>query len=190
MFKSFLQTSKMLIIMTVLLGLIYPLAVIGLSRLVFSKQANGSLLYNNNRVIGSELIGQNFIGPEYFHSRPSAAGDGYDATASGGTNLGPTNEAFRKIIEERMAKIKSRNNLSNEQQVPADLVTASGSGLDPHISPQAALFQVPLVAQTRGLTEKEVRIVVRKYTENRELLFLGEPRVNVLKLNLALDQLP
>lgn len=154
------------------------------------KQANGSLLYGNNQVVGSELIGQNFTGQVYFRSRPSAAGEGYDAAASGGTNLGPTSESLRKTIEERITTIKSENNLSVEQQIPAVLVTASGSGLDPHISPRAVLLQVPRVAQVRGLAEKDVRLVVKKYTEKPELFVLGEPRVNVLKLNIALDQMP
>ncbi|UWG96591.1 potassium-transporting ATPase subunit KdpC [Dehalobacter sp. DCM] len=179
----------MLIIMTILLGLVYPLAVTGLSQLIFPKQANGSLLYSNNRIVGSELIGQEFTGPEYFYGRPSAAGAGYDAVASSGSNLGPTNESLMKTIGERITEIKRENNLTAEQKIPADMVAASGSGLDPHISPQAALLQIPRVARARGLTEEEVRIEVQKYTETWEVFILGEPRVNVLKLNLALDQL-
>jgi len=189
MLRILIQSGKMLIITTVLLGLLYPLSVTGLALLIFPKQASGSLIYSNNRIVGSELIGQTFSEQKYFHSRPSAAGNGYDAAASGGTNLGPTNESLRKTIAERIAKIKQENNLTAGQKIPADLVTASGSGLDPHMSPEAALLQAPHIAKTRGLAEEEVRLLVEKYTENRQLFVLGEPRVNVLKLNLALDQL-
>ncbi len=179
----------MTLVLTLILGIGYPLVVTGLARLIFPKQAEGSLIRDAaGTVIGSRLIGQPFSGPGYFRSRPSAAGAGYDGTASGGTNLGPTS---KKLIEERVAPAvaAARAEIPGApyRRVPVDLVTSSASGLDPHITPAAAEFQVTRVARERGLPEEEVRRLVAEHTEGRQLGLLGEPRVNVLELNLALD---
>lgn len=170
---------------TVLLGIIYPLVVTGLAQLMFPKQANGELITQNGKLIGSQIIGQPFTAPGYFYSRPSAAGPaGYDPTASGGSNLGPTN---KMLVDRVDASVKSLQPTNPNTPIPADLVTTSGSGLDPHISPASAEFQVPRVAHGRNLSEQEVRTLVQKHTEGRQWGFLGEPRVNVLELNLDLD---
>jgi K+-transporting ATPase ATPase C chain len=170
---------------TVLLGIIYPLVVTGLAQMLFPKQANGELITQGGKLVGSHLIGQPFTAPGYFYSRPSAAGAaGYDPTASGGSNLGPTNKA---LIDRVNASVKALQPTNPAAPIPADLVTTSGSGLDPHISPAAAEFQVPRVARERGMSEQDVRALVQKHTEGRQFGLLGEPRVNVLDLNLDLD---
>ena len=169
------------LITAVLLGLVYPFVVMGLANLVFRDKANGQLLRRNGEVIGSKIIGQPFTGPGYFHSRPSAAGTGYDASASSGSNLAPTNKA---LVDRVANSVSSEKN--GAEAVPVDLVTASGSGLDPDITPAAALYQVPRVARERHLSEETVRGIVRDHIKERQLGLLGEPRVNVLELNLAL----
>ena len=175
----------MTVVLTVLVGILYPLAVTGLAQVLFKEEAQGSLIIRDNRVIGSRLIGQPFSGAGYFHSRPSAAGAGYDATSSGGTNLGPTSS---RLINERVRPAVEVLRAENPGvAIPVDLVTASASGLDPHITPAAAAFQVSRVARARHLGEDEVRRLVQAHTEGRQLGILGEPRVNVLELNLALD---
>jgi potassium-transporting ATPase KdpC subunit len=177
-----------IIMLTVLTGVIYPLAVMGVAQLVFPRQANGSLIEENGKVVGSLLIGQNFDDPKYFWGRPSATNPPYDAANSGASNLGPTNDDLTKAVAERIGKLKQADP-ENDAPVPVDLVTASGSGLDPHISPAAAEYQVRRVARTRELDPDRVRALVREHTEGRTFGFLGEPRVNVLELNLALDKL-
>ncbi len=179
---------RMTLVLTAILGFAYPMVVTGLARLLFPNQAEGSLIRDaRGAVIGSRLIGQPFTGPGYFRSRLSAAGAGYDGTSSAGTNFGPTS---RKLIEERIVPAVAAARAENgaaDRAVPVDLVTASASGLDPHITPAAAEFQLPRVARERGLSEDEVRRIVAAHTEGRTFGLLGEPRVNVLELNLALD---
>ncbi len=180
----------MLLVLTLVTGVAYPLLVTGIAQLVFSKQANGSLIYQDGKLIGSALIGQPFDDPKYFWSRLSATGPfPYNAAASSGSNLGPTNETLLKAVEARVQALQQADS-SNTLPLPVDLVTASGSGLDPHISPAAALYQVSRVARARNLDKAAVRQLVEKHIEGRQLGFLGEPRVNVLKLNLALEALP
>jgi K+-transporting ATPase ATPase C chain len=173
----------MTIVTTVLLGLIYPLMITALAQVIFPDKANGQLIRSSDgTVVGSRLLGQPFASPGYFRSRPSAAG--YDASGSSGSNLGPTN---RKLIERVKADVEKLQAENRSKLVPIDLVTTSASGLDPHISPAAAEFQVPRVARERGITETELRDIVATHTEGRQFGFLGEPRVNVLELNLELD---
>jgi potassium-transporting ATPase KdpC subunit len=183
----------MTIITTLLLGVAYPLAVTGAAQVLFRDKANGQLIERNGRIVGSRIIGQAFSSPGYFRGRPSAAGTGYDAANSGGSNLGPTNRKLIDAITANVETAKKENPGPTAcpepcRGVPIDLVTASASGLDPHISPAAALFQVPRVARERKVSEDEVRRLVDAQTEGRQGGFLGEPRVNVLLLNLAMDE--
>jgi K+-transporting ATPase ATPase C chain len=175
---------KFTLITTLLFGLLYPLAVTGLSHLFFPKQANGSLIERNGQILGSRLIGQPFTSDKYFHSRPSAAGSGYDATASSGSNLGPTNKQLVDRVKQDVAKLQQEN---PGVAIPADLVTTSGSGLDPDISPAAAEFQIPRIARARGISAGTLRPLVARHTQQRQWGILGEARVNVLELNLDLD---
>jgi len=184
--KNLITAFLMTIATTILLGIIYPLVVTGLAQLLFPKKANGELIEANGKLIGSRLIGQAFSSPAYFHSRLSSAGNGYDASNSNASFLGPTNHQLIDRVKADVATLQAEN---PGTPVPVDLVTSSGSGLDPHITPAAAEFQVPRIAKQRGLTEDRVRELVRQHTEPRQFGFLGEPRVNVLELNLALDQI-
>ena len=187
MWQQILPGLRLKIFMTILLGVIYPLAITGLSQVLFPHQANGSLITVNGKVVGSELIGQNFSKPEYFQPRPSAAGnDGYDATASGGSNYGPTNQKLVDRVKATIDKFR-KDNPDYTGPLPADLVTASASGLDPHLSPDATLAQSARVAKARGVPQEQITQLVSKLTEGPDLGLLGDPRVNVLKLNLALD---
>jgi potassium-transporting ATPase KdpC subunit len=184
------QTTVSLLLLTVLTGFLYPLAVTGIAQLAFPRQANGSLIPSGDRLAGSELIGQPFEAPGYFWSRPSATTPfPCNAAASSGSNLGPLNPDLRQQVGQRIAALHAAGPVP-DGPAPADLVTASASGLDPHLSPAAAAYQVPRVARARGLPEAAVRALVARCTEPRQFGILGEPRVNVLRLNLALDQLP
>jgi K+-transporting ATPase ATPase C chain len=187
MWQSIMPALRMTIVLTVLTGLVYPGVVTGLAKLIFPHQANGSLIVQDGQVVGSELIGQTFTKPEYFQGRPSAAGNGYDASASRGSNLGPTSQKLMDRVKGSVAEVR-RANPGATGQLPADSVTASGSGLDPHISPATAAMQVVRVAAARGAAPDAVQSLVDRHTESRDLGILGEPRVNVLALNLALDR--
>ena len=184
--KNFLTAIWFTLVTTVIFGLIYPLAVTAISHLLFAEKANGQLIERNGKLVGSRIIGQNFTGAGYFHSRPSGAGTGYDPTSSGSQNLGPTNKTLIERVKADVQKAQAEN---PSQSVPIDLVTSSGSGLDPDISPAAAEFQIPRVAQERHVQPDLLRQLVQKHTRSRQLGFLGEPRVNVLELNLDLDAL-
>jgi K+-transporting ATPase ATPase C chain len=186
-----LRTSIISIVLfTVLCGLAYPLVMTGIAQVVFNRQANGNLVTRDGEVVGSSLVGQNFSAPQYFHPRPSAAGaDGYDGGSSSGSNLGPSSQALVDRVQESLQTVREVNGLASDARVPVDAVTASGSGLDPHISPAYAELQVPRIARRRGLSEDAVRALVKEHTEGSTLFLLGEPRVNVLELNLALDSL-
>jgi K+-transporting ATPase ATPase C chain len=188
MIKQLMPGIRFTILLTVLTGLIYPGIVTGLCQLLFPRQANGSLLARDGKVIGSTLIGQNFTRPEYFQPRPSAAGaDGYDASASGGSNLGPTSRKLADRVKASAGKFR-KENPGYTGAIPADLLTASGSGLDPHLSPASADAQVARVAKVRGVRPEQIREIMPKFTEGRDLGLFGDPRVSVLLLNIALDE--
>jgi K+-transporting ATPase ATPase C chain len=182
--RNFMSAVLMTIVTTVILGVIYPLGITAIAQVAFPNKANGQLINRNGAVVGSKIIGQGFSSPGYFHSRPSAAGTGWDAANSGGSQLGPTN---KKLIDAVKANVEAAQKENPGAPVPIDLVTASASGVDPHISPAAAEFQVPRVARERGMAEADVRQLIAANTAGRTLGFFGEPRVNVLELNLALD---
>src|SRR5262245_7888666 len=182
--RNLVTAALMTIVTTLLLGIAYPLAITGIAQVLFPAQANGQLIEQNGKIVGSRIIGQAFSSPGYFRPRPSAAGTGYDAANSAGTQLGPTN---KKLIDTVKGNVEAARKENATAAVPIDLVTASASGLDPHISPAAAEFQIGRVARERGMSEDDVRALVAAHTEGRQLGFLGEPRVNVLGLNLALD---
>ncbi|QJW46805.1 K(+)-transporting ATPase subunit C [bacterium BFN5] len=189
MWKQVSNSIRMLVLLTIVLGLVYPLGMVGIAQALFPEQAGGSLIMNQGTTVGSRLIGQTFTGPAYFYSRPSAAGEGYDGANSGGSNLGPTNQKLMATVAERVETARQDNDAAQSVKVPADLVLASASGLDPHITPTAAYFQADRVAQARGLTSQQVRQLVDSHIEKKQLGFLGEERVNVLLLNVALDNL-
>ena len=182
--RNIIIAVLMTVTTTLLLGIAYPLLVTALAQAIFPDKANGQLIVRDGRLVGSQIIGQWFLSPQYFHGRPSAAGNGYDAANSGGSNSGPTNKKFVDAVGQRVASAR-RDNPS--AAVPIDLVTSSASGLDPHISAAAALFQVPRIAAARHVSESDIRRLLDRHIEKRQLGFLGEPRVNVLVLNLALD---
>ncbi len=182
--KNLITSVLMTLATTILLGVIYPLVVTGLAQLLFHHKANGQLISKSGRVVGSRIIGQGFSGPDYFHSRPSAAGNGYDAANSAGSNLGPTNQKLIARVHQDVTTLRADN---RKQPVPIDLVTTSASGFDPHITPAAAEFQTSRIAKERGIGVDQLRALVAQHTEGRQFGFLGEPRVNVLELNLALD---
>lgn len=183
--KNLITAILMTIATTILLGIIYPLAVTALAQLIFPRQANGQLIHRDGKTIGSSILGQSFSTPGYFHSRPSFAGNGYDASNSNGSQLGPTNQKLIDRVKADVSRIQAEN---PRTPVPIDLVTGSASGLDPHISPAAAEFQLPSVAKERETTVEQLRPLLAKHTEDRQFGFLGEPRVNVLELNLELDE--
>ncbi|MHB2020258.1 MAG: K(+)-transporting ATPase subunit C [Candidatus Xenobia bacterium] len=187
--KHLIAAIRITIVLTVLTGLIYPLLVLGLGHLLFARQANGSVAYDRQgRVVGSHLIGQPFTRPEYFHPRPSAAGSGYDAMQSGGTNLAATSRKLVSHVQQTAVSVRHENGLPPDAPLPVDAVTTSGSGLDPDISLSYAELQVPRIARARGVAEPVVRTAMATATRSRDLGFLGEPRLNVLEANLALDQ--
>lgn len=193
--KSLLHDLRSSVMATLVLAVVccglYPLVVYALAQTCFHDKANGSLIHDvsGTNVLGSAMLGQQFTGDKYFNSRPSAAGNGYDGTSSGGSNLGPTSQKLNDAIKDRITDYRKKNNLKDSDPVPADAVTASGSGLDPHISLSNAKLQAPRVAKARGLKEEKVLELIHQHTAERDLGILGEPGVNVLQLNLALDQL-
>jgi len=196
MLKQVRTAALMIVVLTVLTGVVYPLVMTGVAQVLFPDRADGSLIERDGQVIGSELIGQSSVDaesggtvPGYFRGRPSAAGDGYDAALSSGSNLGPTNQALIDRVNADVATIREENGLAPDASIPVDLVTASASGLDPHISPASAEVQVARVAEQRGLSEDEVRGLVEEHTDGRTLGLFGEARVHVVNLNLALDDL-
>jgi K+-transporting ATPase ATPase C chain len=183
--KNLITAMSMTIATTILLGIVYPLIVTGIAQLIFPKKANGQLIRKGGKTVGSSIIGQGFSGPAYFHSRPSAAGNGYDAANSGGSNFGPTNQKLINRVKDDVASAVAEN---PGTPVPIDLVTTSASGFDPHITPAAAEYQLPRIAKERGTTADRLRALLAKHTEGRQLGVLGEPRVNVLELNLELGE--
>jgi K+-transporting ATPase ATPase C chain len=186
--RQLLIGLRMTLMLTILTGLLYPGLVTGICQVIFPNQANGSLILKNGHVIGSALIGQSFTRREYFQPRPSAAGnDGYDPTASGGSNLGPTSQKLADRVKSSIAQFR-KDNPDFTGPIPADLVTASGSGLDPQLSPASISAQAPRVAAARGISINQIQQLASEFTEGRELGFLGEPRVNVMRLNIALDE--
>jgi K+-transporting ATPase ATPase C chain len=185
--KNLLIAVWFTLVTTVMFGLIYPLGITGLAQIFFHDRANGQLIEKDGKLIGSRIIGQAFTGPGYFHSRPSSAGTGYDPMSSGGSNLGPTNKNLLERVKGDTQRLEAENPAAS---IPVDLVTSSGSGLDPDISPAAAEFQIPRVARSRGMKQEDVRALVQRRSKGRDLGFLGEPRVNVLELNLELDTFP
>jgi len=190
MFKNILRSFLLLIIFTIILGFLYPLLITGISKIIFPFRSSGSLIKYEGKIVGSELIGQNFKGEQYFHPRPSAAGkDGYDPLSSGGSNYAPTNEDFISAVKERLSNLRKENKLEDYIKIPSDAVTSSGSGLDPDISVDNALLQADRIAKKRNIPVSEINDLIRQNTEKRILGFLGEPKVNVLKLNLLLDNL-
>jgi K+-transporting ATPase ATPase C chain len=189
--QNLVTAILMTVVTTVLLGLVYPLVVTGLAQVLFKEQANGQLVRRNSQLVGSAIIGQGFTSPGYFHSRASAAGQGYDAASSGGTNLGPTNKKLIDSVQAAVSAVRRENPGACPEPcrgVPIDMVTTSASGFDPHITPDNAMFQVPRIARARGISEADLRQFVAERVEERQLGFLGEPRVNVLLLNLAMDE--
>ena len=182
--RNLVAAILMTIVTTILLGVVYPLAMTGIAQVAFADKANGQLIERDGKVVGSRIIGQGFSSPGYFHSRPSAAGTGYDAANSAGSNYGPTN---KKLIDAVKANVEAAHKENPGAPGPVDLVTTSASGFDPHISPAAAAFQVPRIARERGMSDADVRSLVATHTEGRQLGFFGEARVNVLELNLELD---
>jgi potassium-transporting ATPase KdpC subunit len=187
--RSMIAALKMTIVLTLLTGVLYPVAMVIVAHVLFPTQAAGSLVRRDGKVVGSTLIGQNFSSPSYFHGRPSAAGDkGYDPMSSGGSNLAPSNKTLIETVRSRLKQVQQRNPGVAPDQVPIDMVTASGSGLDPEISPADAELQIPRVARARGLGDQQVQKLVSAYTRARWAGILGEPGVNVLLLNLALDR--
>ena len=182
--RNLIAAVLMTIVTTLILGIVYPLVITGIAQVAFSDKANGQLIERDGKVVGSRIIGQGFSSPGYFHSRPSAAGMGYDAANSAGSNLGPTN---KKLVDAVKANVEAAQKENPGAPVPIDLVTTSASGFDPHITPASADFQVPRIARERDMSEADVRRLVAAHTEGRQLRFFGEPRVNVLELNLALD---
>jgi K+-transporting ATPase ATPase C chain len=184
--KNLLIAVWFTLVTTVMFGVIYPLGITGLAQVFFHDRANGQLIEKDGKLVGSRILGQAFTGASYFHSRPSSAGTGYDPTSSGGSNLAPTNKNLLERVKGDVQRVQAENPTA---PIPVDLVTSSGSGLDPDISPAAAEFQIPRVAHSRGMKQEDVRALVQSNTKGRDLGFLGEPRVNVLELNLELDTL-
>ena len=190
MFKNILRSFLLLIIFTIILGFLYPLLITGISKIIFPYRSSGSLIKYEGKIVGSELIGQNFTGEQYFHPRPSAAGkDGYDPLSSGGSNYAPANEDFISAVKERISNLRKDNNLEDNIKIPSDAVTSSGSGLDPDISVGNAILQADRIAKKRNIPVAEINDLIQQNAAKRMLGFLGEPKVNVLKLNLLLDNL-
>lgn len=190
MWGHLISSFRVLILLSIVTGVVYPLTMTGIAQALFPYQANGTILSKEGKPIGSELIGQHFEAPGYFHGRPSAAGqDGYDGANSAGSNLGPTNKTLLETVEKNIEKVRKENEMQPSQAVPSDMVLASASGLDPHITPAAAYLQAKRVAKERGLKVQQVENLIQRQLEGRQFGIFGEPRINVLKLNMALEQL-